>query len=208
MPLTRYDAEALRNAIQKLLFYASNPPTSMQERQEQGDAWRTIERLTASGIPVPGEDATVWAFRLREAAWKVFERAPSLNGEYDQARKYIRDCQDTLRVLPTVGNDDSGGADRRDNAEGDAKRDKAKGIGAEYDCGYTVNDAARISGCNSGTISRAVEAGNLKSNGKRGRDRRIDGADLSRWQRDRAKKTKPAESNAAVERLVKKYVCD
>jgi hypothetical protein len=67
----------------------------------------------------------------------------------------------------------------------------------------TVVEAARIAGCNSGVISNAASAGFLKSNGERGRKRRIDAADLSRWQLRRAERREPTESNAAVEKKLK-----
>jgi hypothetical protein len=45
----------------------------------------------------------------------------------------------------------------------------------------TVSDAARISDANKGTISRAVKAGKIKTNGKSGRVRRLDTGSFSQW---------------------------
>ncbi len=121
MSFSRTDAEALRDAIQGLFIHASNRPLSIQERREAGEAWRTIERLTNSPIAVPGEDAAIWTFRLRRAAWEVFNYAvASIGTRPADAVKYLQECQDTLRVLPIAGGDDRGGTDRRDNAEGNA----------------------------------------------------------------------------------------
>lgn len=66
---------------------------------------------------------------------------------------------------------------------------------------WTVTAAAKIAGVEKGTISRAVNASKLKSNGKAGRERLIDAADLTRWTHERL--SKPASddlSDAAVRR--------
>jgi hypothetical protein len=64
----------------------------------------------------------------------------------------------------------------------------------------TVTEAARVVGCNPGIVSRAVNSGKLKSNGKQGSERRIDPADLTRWQLERAATPEPVESDATVQR--------
>jgi len=66
----------------------------------------------------------------------------------------------------------------------------------------TVAKAAQIAGINKGTISRAVDGGALKSNGKKRRARRIDGADFNRWQLARANKPRPAENDEHVQKLM------
>jgi Helix-turn-helix domain len=65
-----------------------------------------------------------------------------------------------------------------------------------------VSDAARTAGCNTGTISRAANKGELKSNGEKGRKRRIDSIDLNRWNLARLAKPEPTESAERVKRLV------
>jgi excisionase family DNA binding protein len=69
---------------------------------------------------------------------------------------------------------------------------------------FTVKEASQTSGVNSGLISRAVDSGELKSNGKSGRERRIDPADLARWMKERADRPEPKESGEHVESLMKK----
>jgi hypothetical protein len=64
----------------------------------------------------------------------------------------------------------------------------------------TVSQAARVTDCDTGTITRAADDGSLKSNGRHGRDRRIDPVDLSRWKLKRADRPEPEESESAVER--------
>jgi hypothetical protein len=66
----------------------------------------------------------------------------------------------------------------------------------------TVAEAAQISGINKGIISRAVDDGDLKSNGKKLRARRIDGTDFNRWQLARANKLKSMESDEQVRKLL------
>ena len=68
----------------------------------------------------------------------------------------------------------------------------------------TVSDAATVAGCNRGVISRAADAGNLKSNGKKNHDRRIDAADLSRWILQQSQKPEQGESDEGVEAKMKK----
>ena len=95
--------------------------------------------------------------------------------------------------------------------EGDADRDQG-GTGrseckAEANTlphNLTVSQAANVSGCNPGVISRAVDDGSLKSNGEKGRKRRIDSADLTRWQLSRAHGKETVESNEAIERKLKR----
>jgi len=67
----------------------------------------------------------------------------------------------------------------------------------------TISEAERISGINRGTISRALDAGSLKGNGKAGRARRINGNDFIRWQLERASNAEPFETDAAVKRKLK-----
>jgi hypothetical protein len=68
----------------------------------------------------------------------------------------------------------------------------------------TVKQAATISACDPGVISRAVDAGQLKSNGKKRKERRIDAADLSRWQLKRAERDSAVESEASIERKLQR----
>jgi hypothetical protein len=72
----------------------------------------------------------------------------------------------------------------------------------------TVTEAARVTGVNTGVITHAADAGQLKSNGKQGRARRIDPAGLTRWQLERANKKEPEESDEHVKRQVDKHVRD
>jgi hypothetical protein len=78
--------------------------------------------------------------------------------------------------------------------------DRAAASGADTNGWYTVTQAARIATCNSGVISNAVKAGKLKSNGKDGHSRRVDAADLSRWQLERATRPESTESEDAVQK--------
>jgi hypothetical protein len=80
---------------------------------------------------------------------------------------------------------------------GDAKR------GAERQW-LTVSDAARASGCTPAQISGAVRDNRLRSNGKHRRERRIDAADLTIWQLKRAGRWDAVESEATVEKAMKR----
>src|SRR5262249_21818257 len=81
-----------------------------------------------------------------------------------------------------------------------AERWKEDQSGNDPNRWITVSDAARITGCSKGVISRAVDAKELSGNGQSGRERRIDAVDLARWQLARVNKPEPSESDEAVER--------
>jgi excisionase family DNA binding protein len=87
---------------------------------------------------------------------------------------------------------------------------KAPGDGADRKPsegdGLTVSDAAKIADVNPGVITRAVDSGKLKGNEQKGRERRIDRADLTRWIQERGGKPEPGESDEQVRRLVNKHV--
>jgi len=70
----------------------------------------------------------------------------------------------------------------------------------------TVSDAARVADVSSGTITRAANNAKIKTNGQKGRSRRIDPHDLIRWVLDRSNATEQGESDKQVERLVGKNV--
>jgi hypothetical protein len=72
----------------------------------------------------------------------------------------------------------------------------------------TVTQAARVACCNKGIIARAAKGGELRSNGKTGRDRRIDTVDLARWMLERAERPEASETDAAVQDRVNKHVRD
>jgi hypothetical protein len=72
----------------------------------------------------------------------------------------------------------------------------------------TLAKAELISDINRGVISRAIDAGELKSNGLKGRKRRVDAADFVRWQLERAKSPEQKESDRSVMRQVSKHVRD
>lgn len=52
----------------------------------------------------------------------------------------------------------------------------------------TIQQAESISAINRGVISRAVSAGKIRSNGQRGRQRRLDSADFTRWHLQRVQR--------------------
>jgi excisionase family DNA binding protein len=64
----------------------------------------------------------------------------------------------------------------------------------------TVTEAATISGINRGTISRMASSGELKSNAKGGRHRRINSADLNRLILKRANRPERKESDESINR--------
>jgi len=116
----------------------------------------------------------------------------------DQLREYAE--QNELEARPTP--------DQLANVD-DLHEAKRKGHGLQdalsraVESWLTVTQAAKVAFTSTGTISRAVDAGNLKSNGKHHRERRIDSADLTRWILARSNRTEPVESNDRVESLMR-----
>jgi len=101
MSFSKADAEALRDAIQDLLFSSSHAPKSMNERKKLEAALQTIVRLATASIRVPGEDPELWSFRLRRAALEVYGYATNHAGEPPvEELKHLQECQDTLLVIP------------------------------------------------------------------------------------------------------------
>jgi hypothetical protein len=90
------------------------------------------------------------------------------------------------------------------------KKEQSEGAAEKQEnCRWlTVSDASRASDIGKGTISRAADQGKLKSNGKKGRERRIDSVDLNRWKLKRIEKSEPGESYSKVEKLTKNNVSD
>jgi hypothetical protein len=71
---------------------------------------------------------------------------------------------------------------------------------------HKVSAAAQIADVNRGVISRAVESGELRSNGLKGSERRVCTIDLCRWILERH--SEPTETDARVEALVRRHVHD
>jgi hypothetical protein len=67
----------------------------------------------------------------------------------------------------------------------------------------SVSQAAQITGANPGVISRAADSGKLKSNGKKGAERRVDAVALAYWQLQRANRPEPVESDDDVRRKLR-----
>jgi hypothetical protein len=68
----------------------------------------------------------------------------------------------------------------------------------------SLAQAEQLSGINRGTISRAIDAGEIKSNGETGKGKRkIDSADFNRWHLERANRLEQTESEEQVEKLLK-----
>jgi hypothetical protein len=75
----------------------------------------------------------------------------------------------------------------------------------DYSSWLTVSKASLMSAIATGTISRAANKGELKTNGKEGRERRLDPSDFSQWALARMRKP---ESDESVARNVARNVVD
>jgi excisionase family DNA binding protein len=93
--------------------------------------------------------------------------------------------------------------------EGEQTAPDQGGTGQDREEGWcTVTEAATVANCNKGTVSRAIDSGNLRGNGKSGDERRIDRADLTRWILARSNLPEREESVEAVERKWRKATGD
>jgi hypothetical protein len=73
----------------------------------------------------------------------------------------------------------------------------------------SLAEAERLSGINQGTISKAVENGELISNGSKGKGKRkVDSADFNRWCLARSEKPQRVETNAEVKRKLRRHTKD
>ena len=107
MVVSRTDADAIRDAIQALIFFAKSPPRTKAQHSEVGSAWQTIERLQPGSIEIPCRDSKEWVFQLRAAAWKVYSWIFHQSGALSSKDlQHLKDCQDTLRIIFTY--DDAG----------------------------------------------------------------------------------------------------
>ena len=71
-----------------------------------------------------------------------------------------------------------------------------------------IADAARITCINRGTIKRAADSGDIADNGKRGGERRLDRQSFTIWAEEKAKKPEPQETDAAINRKLKRAETD
>jgi hypothetical protein len=100
----KVNAEAVRDAIQDLSFYANHRPQTKKECDEQEAAWQTIEGLTPSSLRVPCQDATLWLAQLRLAAREVYYYYPRGPNPFPaEALKHLLLCQELLRSAPNRG---------------------------------------------------------------------------------------------------------
>ena len=175
--------DALDELIRELEYYITDEPQSDEETPGHG----------------PVEEGTSLHGAI-DRAQKVYpgKRFPPEGQQlWDELRRVSRDCE-------TDG--------EKENAEKllawtkDALAQLTDGVRPQTDMrGLKVSEAERVSNINRGQISRAADTGELKSNGKTGRERRIDTADFCRWVLARSDHPERAESSEHVERLMRRY---
>jgi hypothetical protein len=102
---------------------------------------------------------------------------------------------------------EAAGADREQAGAGQVEGESRQPLPSTPHTGtvwLTVTEASSVAACNAGEISRAVTEGKLQSNGEKRSKRRIDSASLVHWILERAKRGEPVESDAAVEKKLRK----
>jgi hypothetical protein len=125
----------------------------------------------------------------------------------DHVESWLKDVETALRaeLIPIASETHLSEPESRNGD--DRPADKSSSPEKEPKKWLTIAEAHRISGINRGVISRAVDAGHLKSNGQTGKGKRkIDAADFARWLLERVKKPDPVESDSHVHALVRKHI--
>ena len=112
------------------------------------------------------------------------------------------------QVASAAENED--GADKVVRSELDPKKKAHVNDASDHEKSkwFTVSEAAKTAGVNTGIITRAVDTGELLNNAKRGRERRIDPESLARWMLARADKPEVEESQEQIKRLVDRHCKD
>jgi hypothetical protein len=134
----------------------------------------------------------------------------NLPGSYDWFADWV-----TPRKLSRHPQAVPGTEDRNDQANGTfgerkpPAKEQPDPIGNNAARMISLAEAESISGISQGVISRAINAGKLKSNGLNGKGKRkVDAADFARWQLERVQKGDPVESYEHVAKLIKEHVAD
>jgi len=140
-------------------------------------------------------------FALEQLRSKTAEKAPTGAAEKSEAgERNPRAGGDQVEPSPpgeAGAAHEKAGSGLTESAEGNPDR----GPGPAW---YKVSKAAQTARCNTGTITRAVDEGKLRSNGLKGRARRVDAVDLARWMHTRGNRPEPVESDATVERKLER----
>lgn len=128
MPMTRADAESLRDALRMLQHFVTHPVLPVRDTpswylhdsleanirlltekqaeaqrsmEEAEAAWRTVERLTVPADQFPGEDSRVRCHRIRRAAWQLFTYRPTPGSRPPRkAIRYLQKCDGVIRTAP------------------------------------------------------------------------------------------------------------
>jgi hypothetical protein len=148
------------------------------------------------------------AFDVRDAACKLVDR------HWETLRKDLADVvQFDCETLKDAISRESQAAKEICNASliaavagsapSAAKMGDGEGNGGPDDSTnwITISGAARLSGVNKGVISRAADTGEIKTNGKDGRTRRLHAGSFAQWQLQRSP---PAESTPAPEKVIER----
>jgi hypothetical protein len=184
----------------------------------------TDERLAAIEIPIPSERYPLDEFRVTSDDWhptptgiwinfllqKLFDGGQAgaftfqIQWNRDAAKPYWPASQprETGAILAELGIDPFLSSSTVIES---VVLPALQNVVANDDDGHwlTVTQAASLSAMNTGAISRAVARGDLKSNGRTGRERRIDAIDFTRWHLEQLAKTEMQETDEQVRKKLR-----
>jgi hypothetical protein len=92
-----------------------------------------------------------------------------------------------------------------DDRQEDAPPAQASDVGSGESKWITISQAQRISSINKGTISRAADSKEIRTNGEMGRLRLLDSADFNRWHLERIDKPERQESDQHIQEKMRRY---
>jgi hypothetical protein len=156
-----------------------------------------LRQMLDSGVEPAANDPdwpTTWAAAVWPTMRNVFAKEPLLN--WNAVRVALE-----REHAATVATDQHRPKDGEGAGANGASDEHGKGQGTQW---LTVTQAAKASGCQTHQITRAANNSLLKSNGKKGKERRIDAADLTLWLLHRAQQQEKTESDIAVEKKLKR----
>lgn len=163
--------------------------------EERINAWRQAKAfLDVKGLTAVRDSLERAVSGLAQQAAKVLSQLEvlPLDGEESQWRNVAIASFQVQAVEPCL-------ADLR-AVSAELKRHSPAEPSASGDQWITVSEAAKISACYKGVITRAANAGHIKTNGKTHRARRLDAGSVSQWILRNSPSGEPVWDPAEVER--------
>jgi hypothetical protein len=185
---------------------------------------RTVLSLIKAGFLTATQDRVHHGWRIEEKSVGKFERTlRSVNWDLRKAKEISEEPLPS--TMPSAASNSSAAAqlesvlhpsrvyDVTDHVRGLNREDMREVLRQHTgereprvppdECTLTITEAWKFTGVNRGTISKAVDAGHINSNGKKGRERLLNHKSVIEWNDSRDNRP---ETDASVNRKVQKHV--